>query len=80
MDVEIIEKFFLWGMLINLGIYIATVIAFLRLRNFICKVNAKLFKLDDEAILKATLRYIATYKLIITAFFFAPWVAILIIK
>jgi hypothetical protein len=48
--------------------------------DFVCKIHKKLFGFNEQAVLKSTQRYLANYKLIITAFKFAPWIALLIIE
>jgi len=50
------------------------------LRDFLCRIHKKIFGLDEEAVLNSIHRYLASYKLLITVFNFAPWIAILIIK
>ena len=80
MDIEKLQGFFLWCMLVNTGIYALTAIALLTLRNVVCKIHKKMFGLDEETVCKSMQRYLATYKLLITVFNFVPWIAILIIK
>ena len=80
MDIEKLQAFFLWCMLVNIGIYAFTAIAVLVLRNFICKMQAKMFGLSEETVRKAVYMYLAGYKLLIIVFNFVPWVVILIIK
>lgn len=80
MDIEILQRFFLWCLIVNTGIYAMTAIAVLVLRNFICKIHKKWFELDEAAVLRSTQQYLANYKLLMTIFNFTPWVAILIIK
>ena len=80
MDIELLQRFFFWCMLVNIGIYAFTTIAVLVLRDFVCKIHEKLFDLDEQTVLKSIQRYLATYKLLITVFNFAPWITILIIK
>ena len=80
MDIEILQKFFFWCMVVNIGIYTFTAIAALVLRNFVCKIQNKLFGLDEKTVSESMLKYLATYKLLITVFNFTPWIAILIIK
>ena len=67
-------------MLVNTGIYVLTAIAILPLRDFVCKINRKMFGLDEETVNKSIHMYLTAYKLLITVFNFVPWVAILIIK
>ncbi len=80
MDIETLGRFFFWCMLINSGVYAVTALAVLVLRDFVCRVNMKMFSLDEQTVPESIQRYLATYKLLITAFNFAPWLAILIIN
>lgn len=80
MNIELLQDFFFWCMLVNTGIYAFTAIAVLLLRDVICKIHKKMFDLDEQTILASMQHYLATYKLLITVFNFAPWIAILIIK
>ena len=80
MDIEMLEGFFFWWMLVNVGIYTVTAIAVVVFRDFICTIQKKLFGLDEAAVLQSAQRYLGNYKILITVFNFAPWVAILIIK
>jgi hypothetical protein len=80
MDMEKLQAFFLWCMLVNFGIYALTAIAVLLLRDFICKMQARMFGLSEEAVRRAIFAYIAGYKLLIIVFNFVPWIAILIIR
>ncbi len=80
MDIEKLQGFFFWCMLVNTLIYAFTAIAVLVLRDVICKMHRKMFRLDEETVCKFIQMYLATYKLLITVFNFVPWIAILIIK
>ena len=80
MDIETLQAFLFWCLLVNTGIYALTAIAVLLLRDFVCKIHKKIFGLDEETVSKSIHTYLAAYKLLITVFNFAPWIAILIIK
>ena len=80
MDIEKLQDFFLWCMLVNTGIYALTAIAALVLRDVLCRIHRKLFGLDEETVSKSIQTYLATYKLLITFFNFVPWIALLIVK
>jgi len=80
LDIKILEGFFFWCMLVKIVIYAYAAIAVLVLRDFVCKIHKRMFGLDEETVFKSIQRYLATYKLLITVFNFAPWLAILIIK
>jgi len=80
MDIETLQRLFFWCMLVNTGIYAFTAIGALALRGFVCRIHKKVFGFDEETVLKSIQQYLANYKLLITVFNFAPWIAILIIK
>ena len=80
MDIEILQEFFFWCMLVNLGIYVFTAIMVLVFHDTILKIQTKMFRLDEKTVSKALYRYLANYKLLITIFNFVPWIAIVIIK
>ena len=66
MESNQLQDFFFWCMVVNSGIYTFTAVA--------------VSSLDEGVILAAVHRYLATYKLFITAFNFTPWIALLIIS
>jgi hypothetical protein len=80
MDIEKLQEFFFWCVVVNTGIYALTAIAVLVLRDVICKIRRKMFGLDEETVCRSMHMYLAAYKLLITVFNFVPWIAILIIK
>jgi hypothetical protein len=79
-ELESLQRFFFWCMVINSGIYAFTAIAVFLFRGIVCWIHEKLFGFDEDTTLKAIHKYLANYKLLITVFNFTPWVVILIIK
>ncbi len=80
MDLQTLERFFFWSLVVNAGIYTVTAIVVVMLKGFVYKVHEKLFGLDEDAVAKAVVNYLGNYKLLITVFNFTPWIVILIIK
>lgn len=80
MNIEILQEFLFWSMVINFGIYTLTAIAVITLRNTVYKIHKVLFGLDEESVSKSIQNYLANYKLLITFFNFVPWLAIVITK
>jgi len=80
MDIDKLQDFFLWCMIINVGIYLLVVVALMSMRDFYIKILKKLFGLDEETIRNGMYAYVGNYKLLITVFNFTPWIALLIIK
>ena len=69
-------SFFGWMTIVNIGIYLITVIALMLMRGFAYRMNARLFKISEADVAKETFRYIGFYKLAITVFCFAPWLSL----
>jgi hypothetical protein len=80
MDIDRLQDFFFWCMIVNVGIYLLVVVAWLSLRDFYTNILMKVYGLDELIIKKGVYTYTANYKLLITIFNFTPWIAILIIK
>ena len=80
MNIQLLQDFFFWSMIINSAIYIVTALATMFLRAFVCGLMKKIFDFEKEESLKALQRYLANFKLLITVFNFTPWIVILIIK
>ena len=80
MDLESLQTFFFYCMIINFAIYFLTSLAILILRKFIYRVHLWMFKMDEETMLISMQKYLSTYKLLITVFNFTPWLALLIIN
>ena len=80
MDIDKLQDFFFWCMIINVGVYMLIIVTWLSLRGFYTNILMKVFGLDELIIKKSIYTYIANYKLLITVFNFTPWIAILIIK
>jgi Na+/H+ antiporter NhaA len=74
-----LKQFLLWCLILNTGIYAFTAFAVFAFRKPVCWIHEKIFNFDEATTLKSIHRYLAHYKLLITAFNFVPWVALLII-
>jgi hypothetical protein len=80
MDIEALQWFFFWCMVVNFGIYALTAILVLGLRGLVCRLLGWMFGVDEQWARKATLMYLSGFKLLIAVFNFAPWIALLIIE
>ena len=80
MDIEKLQEFFFWCMLVNTGIYALTACWFVTVKASGMLFVLSLFGLDEESVSKSVQRYLVNYKLLIIVFDFVPWIAILIIK
>ena len=79
-SLETWTTFFGWLTVVNLGIYLVMVVAIITMRKFAYTMNAKMFGVSEEVVAKATLRYVATYKLLLAVFCLSPWLALTLMQ
>lgn len=75
-SIETWTTFFGWLTVVNIGIYLIVALALLGMRSFVYSMNSKMFKISEADVAKESFRYVAFYKLAITVFCFAPWLAL----
>jgi hypothetical protein len=71
-----LTTFFGWMTIVNMGIYLITVIAVASMREFAFRMNSKIFQISEEEVAKTTFKYVGAYKLLLTVFCFTPWLAL----
>ena len=79
MDLDRLQDFLLWSLLLNAGIYIISLVGVLSLRGFMFKIHAKLFGVSEETVNTVVYQYLALYKLLLIVFNLVPWIAIQIV-
>jgi len=75
-----LQDCFFWGFIINIVIYVLQLLLCLGLRKSLIRSHRKLFGVGEEAINKAIYSYFGSYKIVINAFFLAPWIALTIVS
>ena len=80
MDFHTLEQFFFWGMVINSGIYLLTVVSVMMIRDLLCTIHLKLFGMNKTETLRAVQKYLGNFKLFISVFNFTPLVVLLILQ
>ena len=75
-SIEAWTSFFGWCTVLNIGIYVLTIVALMSVRNFVTGFNAKIFAIGADDVKRDAFRYVANYKLAITLFCFVPWLAL----
>jgi hypothetical protein len=75
-SIETWTSFFGWMTIVNMGIYLITVLALMVLRGFAYRTNARIFGISEADVAKETFHYVGSYKLAITVLCFAPWLAL----
>lgn len=79
MTLDELKAILFWCLVVNLCIYVFTVIAVVGFRERVCRIQTRVMGIDEATALKALYNYVATYKLLIIVFNFAPWIALMII-
>ena len=80
MDLDKLQEFLFWSLVVNVGIYIVSLVGVLSLRRFMCKIHAALFGISQEMANKVLYQYLAIYKLLLIVFNLVPWIAIQLIN
>lgn len=68
--------FFGWLTVVNIGIYLLTVIALIGMRGWVYRMNGKMFGISEDEVARTSFKYVGAYKLLLTMFCFAPWLAL----
>ena len=79
MNLDTLKSFFFWWMIVDIGIYLVTVIAVLFFPDSIYVLHSQIFTIDESTSRNAIYNYMAMHKLFINVFNFAPWIALVII-
>lgn len=75
-SIEAWTRFFGWCTVLNLGMYLISVVAVLTMRSFILRRNMRWFGISEDEVRRTTFHWIAGYKLAIVLFAFVPWLAL----
>ncbi|HKY56713.1 MAG TPA: hypothetical protein VJL80_01585 [Aeromicrobium sp.] len=75
-SIEFWTEFFGWCTVLNLGIYLISVVALFAMRSVVVSQGLRWFGVSEEAVLQTTYQWIGTYKLAIILFALVPWLAL----
>jgi hypothetical protein len=73
---DILREFFLWNMVINMGLLTISFIMIIAVRPWVYKIHGKLFALKEEQIDVIWYSVLAGYKIAIFVFNVVPYVAL----
>ena len=79
MSLEALRSLFFWCMIVNFGVYMITAVAILAFRDLAVKLQTRIMGVDEVTARRAIYYYLAGFKLLVTVFNFAPWIALVII-
>ncbi|HCM05796.1 MAG TPA: hypothetical protein DIC30_07270 [Oceanospirillales bacterium] len=75
-NIQTITTFFGWCSVINLGIYLLTVLALMGLRDSVKKIHVRLFAILSEKLDELYFNYLGSFKMAIIIFNIAPYAAL----
>ena len=75
-DLATLTTFFGWLTIVNLVVYLISALAIWGMRDFVYDMNAKIFGISREDVARYSFQYVGAFKLLITVFCFAPWLAL----
>lgn len=79
MDFSEITAVFGWMLLINLGLYSLLAILFMSARDWLCRFEARMTGVPEEAWPRIIVDYLGRYKLAILVFNLVPYLALRIV-
>ncbi len=80
MDLDLLQRFFMWCTIVSFGIYLLSAISVFTFRGFVLALHKKLFRMSEDAVDLAMHQYLGTFKLLTIIFFLVPWLALAIIR
>ncbi len=75
-SIDALAEFFGWCTVINIGIYLLTIVSLTLFRDMALRINARIFSISEEDVSRVSFQYVAAYKLATTVLCFVPYVAL----
>ncbi len=79
MSLLMIQDFLFWCVIINTGLLCLSFIMIAMMRNIICKMHGKIFKMPEDSLYITLYKLLGTYKILIIFFNIVPLIATYII-
>ncbi|TDR23601.1 DUF6868 family protein [Marinicella litoralis] len=76
MNIETIQTFLAWNLLIHAGILLFIVLLLSLGRNWVVKIHLSIFALSKDQLLRVYFNFIAAYKILVMVFVLVPYVVI----
>lgn len=80
MNLEQLTELFRWMSIINVVLLMVSVILIILLKDFVYKIHAKLFGVNESNLSVVIYSYLGIYKLLIIVFNIVPYFTLLIIN
>ena len=74
--IEVLEEFFGWCTVINIGILVFTTVTLILMKDSISTIHGKLFGIEHENLPLSYFEYLGNYKIAILVFNLVPYLAL----
>jgi hypothetical protein len=76
MNLDELREFFGWCTVINFGILLISTVAILAAGKTVARIHGRMFGTPEPDVMRIYFQYLSTYKVLVLAFNFAPWLAL----
>jgi len=76
MNLQTLQQFLFWCMVINLGLLTLSVLLIITFRPWICQMHGRFFGLPEDYICKVLYAFLGFYKIVVIVFNVVPWLAV----
>ena len=76
MNVDAVAEFLGWCTVISFGVMTIQSLAILSLRDWMTRLHARMFRLDEDSLRRSYFQYLALFKIAVIVFNFVPYIAL----
>ena len=76
MDINTLEQFLFWCMIINLLLMTVSLVLVTAMRPMVVKIHSKMFSVPEDYVDKAIYAFLGVYKLLVFVFVIVPWIVV----
>lgn len=78
MDLDTLQTFLGWSLVINYGLLIIWFLIYSGARNLVVGIHARMFHIDEAVVSATHFRLMGLFKMLIFVFVLTPWLALVI--
>lgn len=80
MNVELLQEFLGWCVVINFGILALSTISLVLFKEKVAQLHAKTFGVSSSEVKSHYFTYLANYKIVVIVFNLVPYLALMVVK
>ena len=78
MDLDTLQTFLGWCLVINYGILVIWWLIYMGARNWVVGLHARMFHIDETVVSAAHFNLMGLFKMLVFVFVLTPWLALII--